>query len=116
WSSDVCSSDLDPWGTLNPRMTIGQIVAEGLQVHKPGLSRAQRDDAVGAILREVGLDPDARHRYPHEFSGGQRQRVAIARALILEPELLVLDEPASALDRSVQHQVLELLRSLQQRH
>ena len=106
----------DPYGTLNPRMTIGQIVAEGLQVHQPALSRAQRDQAVAAILREVGLDPDTRHRYPHEFSGGQRQRVAIARALILEPELLVLDEPTSALDRSVQHQVLELLRSLQQRH
>lgn len=106
----------DPWATLNPRMTIGQIIAEGLTVHARELDRTERDRRVAEILDEVGLDPQARHRYPHEFSGGQRQRIAIARALILRPELLVLDEPTSALDRSIQHQVLELLRDLQRRY
>ncbi|MDF1630401.1 MAG: dipeptide ABC transporter ATP-binding protein [Alcanivoracaceae bacterium] len=106
----------DPWATLNPRMTIGQIIAEGLTVHAREMGRSERDQRVADILQEVGLDPLARHRYPHEFSGGQRQRIAIARALILRPELLILDEPTSALDRSIQHQVLELLRDLQRRY
>ena len=106
----------DPWGTLNPRMTVGQIIGEGLEVHRKDLSAQERIQKVITVLTEVGLDANARHRYPHEFSGGQRQRVAIARAVILEPELLILDEPTSALDRSVQHQVLELLANLQKKH
>ena len=106
----------DPYGSLSPRMSMGGIVAEGLQVHEPGLPRAERDRRVAAALHEVGLPADAAGRYPHEFSGGQRQRVAIARAIILQPRLLVLDEPTSALDRSVQAQIVDLLRALQSRH
>jgi ABC-type microcin C transport system duplicated ATPase subunit YejF len=106
----------DPFGSLSPRMTVGQIVTEGLLVHEPGLSARQRDERAVEALREVGLDPDARNRYPHEFSGGQRQRVAIARAMILKPKVVVLDEPTSALDRSVQKQIVELLRQLQADH
>jgi oligopeptide transport system ATP-binding protein len=94
-------------------MTVGEIVTEGLLVHEPALSRAERDQRACQALAEVGLDPAARNRYPHEFSGGQRQRVAIARAVILKPKVVVLDEPTSALDRSVQKQIIELLRSLQ---
>src|SRR5690606_24913654 len=95
----------DPFGSLSPRMAIGDIIAEGLGVHFPRLTAAERDTRVVRALGEVGLDADARHRYPHEFSGGQRQRIAIARATVLEPKLVVLDEPTSALDMSVQAQV-----------
>ncbi|MEZ5648819.1 MAG: ABC transporter ATP-binding protein [Alphaproteobacteria bacterium] len=105
----------DPYGSLSPRMSIGQIIAEGLVAHKIG-NRDEREASVIEALREVELDPETRHRYPHEFSGGQRQRVAIARALVLKPRMVVLDEPTSALDVSIQKQIVELLRGLQQRH
>jgi len=106
----------DPYGSLSPRLSIGQIIEEGLKVHGLGGSAAAREDLIVAALNEVGLDPEARHRYPHEFSGGQRQRVAIARAMVLKPKFLVLDEPTSALDMSVQAQIVDLLRDLQSRH
>ena len=105
----------DPFGSLSPRMSIGGIVAEGLRIHKPG-TEEELEAMVIQALEEVGLDPESRHRYPHEFSGGQRQRVAIARALVLKPELIILDEPTSSLDRSVQFQVVTLLRNLQETH
>ena len=106
----------DPYSSLSPRMNIEQIVGEGLQIHAPQLAKAQRRERIVNMLEEVGLEADMLWRYPHEFSGGQRQRIAVARAVILEPKLILLDEPTSALDVSVQKQVLELLRDLQQRH
>ncbi len=106
----------DPYGSLSPRMSMGEIVAEGLRVHEPRLDQRERAARVASALQEVGLPADAAGRYPHEFSGGQRQRVAIARAVVLTPRFLVLDEPTSALDRSVQAQIVDLLRALQARH
>ncbi len=106
----------DPYGSLSPRMSIGQIIEEGLLIQNPGISREDRAARVARALKEVGLDANVRDRYPHEFSGGQRQRIAIARALVLEPKFLILDEPTSALDVSVQAQIVDLLRDLQKRH
>jgi len=106
----------DPYGSLSPRMSVASIIGEGLEVHAPKLSRAERDARVARALEEVGLPANAGNRYPHEFSGGQRQRIAIARAMVLEPKFLVLDEPTSALDVSIQAQVVDLLRELQRRH
>jgi microcin C transport system ATP-binding protein len=106
----------DPYGSLSPRLSVGQIVAEGLRVHDLAKSEEEREVMIVEALEEVGIDPEARHRYPHEFSGGQRQRIAIARAMILKPRFVVLDEPTSALDMSVQAQIVDLLRDLQERH
>ncbi len=105
----------DPFGSLSPRLSIGQIIAEGLAVHRIG-TPAERRDAVAQALTDVGLDPRIQDRYPHEFSGGQRQRVAIARAMVLRPKFIVLDEPTSALDVSVQAQIVDLLRALQEKY
>ncbi|MER8424486.1 ABC transporter ATP-binding protein [Mesorhizobium sp. M1403] len=106
----------DPFGSLSPRMSVAEIIEEGLKIHEPKLSPDARDERVVDVLQEVGLDPATRNRYPHEFSGGQRQRVAIARAMVLNPRFVMLDEPTSALDMSVQAQVVDLLRSLQAKH
>ena len=105
----------DPFGSLSPRMPVSDIIGEGLKVHRPDLTAAQRDELVADALKDVALNPDTRHRFPHEFSGGQRQRIAIARAMVLEPDFIVLDEPTSALDVSVQSQIVDLLRELQER-
>jgi len=105
----------DPFGSLSPRMSVMEVIAEGLEIHSRTDRRHHRA-AVASMLREVGLDPDTMDRYPHEFSGGQRQRIAIARAMILKPKFVVLDEPTSALDRTVQVQIVDLLRDLQEKY
>jgi microcin C transport system ATP-binding protein len=106
----------DPYSSLNPRMNIAQIIEEGLFVHSPEMSEKDRVAAVDEVLAEVGLSPEIKNRFPHEFSGGQRQRISIARAMVLKPKFVVLDEPTSALDLTVQAQIVDLLKDLQQKH
>jgi len=112
--SDIQIIFQDPLASLDPRMTVAQIIAEPLQVHRPGMSKAERMESVRAMMAKVGLRDDMVNRYAHEFSGGQCQRIGIARALIIEPKLVVCDEPVSALDVSIQAQIVNLLKALQQ--
>ncbi len=106
----------DPFSSLSPRMSVGAIIGEGLGIHRPNLSKEEREALIIEALKDVHLDPETRHRYPHEFSGGQRQRISIARAMVLAPKFVVLDEPTSALDLSVQAEIVDLLRELQDKH
>jgi microcin C transport system ATP-binding protein len=105
----------DPYGSLSPRLSVAEIIKEGLNVHHRDIPERQRDERVIQALKDVGLDPNTRFRFPHEFSGGQRQRIAVARAVVLEPTFVVLDEPTSALDMLIQAQMVDLLRNLQKR-
>ena len=105
----------DPYGSLSPRLTVGDIIGEGLDIHM-NLSKKERNDLIEQTMKEVELDPKYRFKYPHEFSGGQRQRIAIARSIILKPKFIILDEPTSALDRSIQIQIIDLLKSLQEKY
>ncbi len=106
----------DPYSSLSPRLSVAQIIDEGLAIHRKQLSKVEREKLVIKALEDVQMDPATRHRYPHEFSGGQRQRISIARAMVLEPDFMVLDEPTSALDLSVQAEIVDLLRKLQDAH
>jgi microcin C transport system ATP-binding protein len=106
----------DPFSSLSPRLTVGQIIAEGMEVHSIGANRGERQKIVQETLVEVGLTADMINRYPHEFSGGQRQRIAIARSIVLKPDFLILDEPTSALDMTIQKQIIDLLKQLQERY
>ncbi|MCB1122475.1 MAG: ATP-binding cassette domain-containing protein, partial [Verrucomicrobiae bacterium] len=104
----------DPYNSLNPRMTVSGIISEPLDIHFPKMSRSQKDDKIADLLTRVGLEPDHRNRYPHQFSGGQRQRIGIARALSVEPDFIICDEAVSALDVSVQAQIINLLQDVQE--
>ena len=105
----------DPYGSLSPRMTIGEIIGEGLDVHFE-LSKSEKNIKIEEAMLDVGIDPDMKFKYPHEFSGGQRQRIAIARSIILQPAFMILDEPTSALDRSIQIQIIDLLKTIQDKY